>query len=78
VETDDLEVLVKELQARLDALESAAVNKPYVEGARARCFAELPHPDLVFQRGPNKYLCPCGQVYEKNGKGGIREVASGS
>lgn len=36
-----------------------------------RCTAENPHDTLVYQRGPNIYRCRCGEVYQKNGRGGL-------
>lgn len=36
-----------------------------------RCTAENPHATLTYQRGPNVYRCLCGQIYQKNGRGGL-------
>ena len=52
-----------------DAIRAAAPTA--VPGIQ--CVAEMPHDTLVYQRGPNRYLCRCGKRYEKDGHGGLRE-----
>jgi len=65
-----------ELEAKLNELDAAMM----ILGTRLavqsqRCAPELPHPNRVsFMRGPNLYVCECGQVYEKDGKGGLKEI----
>lgn len=44
-------------------------------GTSTKCDAALPHDELGYMRGPNKYRCRCGNVYEKDGHGGLREVS---
>jgi len=42
-----------------------------------QCRADYPHDaKLRYQRGPNVYVCECGKRYEKDGKGGLRDVAA--
>jgi len=41
---------------------------------RNQCVETRPHDMMVFQRGANVYLCECGMVYRKDGKGGLLEV----
>jgi len=38
------------------------------------CTPVNPHDTMTYQRGPNIYHCRCGQTYEKDGHGGLREV----
>jgi len=39
------------------------------------CSADNHHQgQMAYQRGPNIYHCRCGQIYEKDGRGGLREV----
>lgn len=40
-----------------------------------QCRAEYPHEGkLRYQRGPNVYVCECGQRYVKDGQGGLRDA----
>lgn len=45
-------------------------------GSASKCSASLPHGTLNYIRGPNLYRCSCGNVYRKNGHGGLEEVTS--
>ncbi len=68
---DDLAVTVADLQVELAALALRMTAVP-----SAQCSPAFPHPNrLSYLRGPNRYLCECGQVYEKDGRGGLREVS---
>ena len=58
--TQDQEIL--ELRARLDALEGGGLRK---------CTAENPHDGMMYDRV--QYVCRCGQIYLKDGRGGLRE-----
>lgn len=62
---DDLEKRVAAIEAR-----------PVRDGARAestvKCTADLPHDGMMYNG--ELYQCRCGQVYEKAGKGKLREV----
>lgn len=62
----------------VDLFELRAEIAKQLEGAirpaTIQCNAQLPHDTIVFQRGPNMYLCRCGMKYEKDGRGGLREV----
>lgn len=41
----------------------------------ALCSASNHHQGmLAYQRGPNVYHCRCGQIYKKDGRGGLEEV----
>jgi len=68
-------------QADLDVLiaQIAALEVRVTAASDSQCTPELPHPDrLVFLRqsaGYGYYMCSCGMVYEKNGRGGLREAA---
>lgn len=62
------------IEERLEALErrrGSTAAPPVLD----QCTADLPHPTMVFQRGPNVYMCPCGKRYRKNGQGGLMEVS---
>ena len=61
---------MQELEARLSVLEQ--------QFSAAVCTSKAPHGDMTFQRGPNLYHCRCGQTYEKDGHGGLREVVDGA
>lgn len=62
---------IQDLQERTSALE-AMVRKAGAGVASGLCNAEMPHAEMVFMRGPNTYLCRCGQSYRKDGQGGLR------
>lgn len=65
-QSDRLDALEAQMQTVLDRVS-------VVPGGQ--CSAERPHPNkLVFMRGPNHYACECGQLYAKDGKGGLQEV----
>jgi len=62
-------VTLAEVVARLVAVEATLQA-----GGAPQCTAALPHQNqLVFMRGPNKYLCQCGKVYVKDGMGGLKD-----
>lgn len=43
--------------------------------AGIQCTAARPHPDrMVFQRGPDVYVCDCTMIYRKDGRGGLVAV----
>lgn len=64
---------VGRLEDRLAEIEK---NAQWGDGGGTRCSAQRPHVDLLsFFRGPNEYRCQCGQVYVKDGAGGLKEVA---
>jgi len=65
----DANLKLEELESRLLNLE----NIPAPVSGRL-CNAALPHSDMTYLRGPNQYHCPCGQVYRKDGHGGLVEV----
>jgi len=43
-------------------------------GVGKLCTPTNPHDTMTYQRGPNLYHCRCSQTYEKDGRGGLREV----
>lgn len=44
-------------------------------GKATLCRAEYPHEGkLRYHRGPNVYVCECGQRYIKDGAGGLRDA----
>jgi len=64
--------------SRLDALEDALqrIENRLSATPGGRCSALRPHPDqLVYMRGPNHYACQCGQIYKKDGSGGLMEAS---
>jgi len=62
---------IEELTTRIEALEARGPSPG------GRCSSVLPHVGrLSFMRGPNLYMCECGQVYRKDGVGGLMEVVS--
>lgn len=60
---------IDSLYARIAFLERAVVQ---TQGSQ--CTAEMPHDELVYQRGPNIYRCRCGMVYRKALGGALAEV----
>lgn len=62
------------IEERISLLEAATrVSADY---GTAGCTAERPHPgQLVYLRGPNRYDCPCGKSYLKDGAGGLKDVS---
>jgi len=68
---EDLAELDLRLTARAEQMEATILARlSGVQGGQ--CTAENHHPGkLAYHRGPNTYHCQCGQVYRKDGKGGL-------
>jgi len=68
---EETDAVVRGLQ-----IEVAAIGRRLNVSSGALCTAERTHPGkLTFIRGVNEYICECGQVYRKDGQGGLQEVA---
>lgn len=57
-----------EIEQRLATLEGG--------GAGSRCTAQNPHDTLTWDR--RQYTCRCGQIYRKDGYGGLMEAPRGT
>jgi len=65
----DLNTKLDNLAGQVQVLTARLANAP-----SGQCSADLPHiGKMSFRRGPNTYHCECGQVYHKDGHGGLRE-----
>lgn len=58
---------LEDLASRIEALEKRRERGGGAAAVDPQCTSEVPHPDLVFMRGPNLYVCRCGKRYMKNG-----------
>lgn len=63
-------------QGELDSIYAriASLERKAESGQGSQCTAEMPHDQLVYQRGPNLYHCRCGMVYRKALGGVLAEV----
>lgn len=66
----DLRADIAELRHSIDLINT----RLRVQGG-VQCTELRPHDTLVFQRGPNVYVCECAKVYRKDGHGGLMEVS---
>jgi len=60
---------IEELKEQIDL-----INTRLRQAVGVQCTEARPHDTLIFQRGPNVYICECAMVYRKDGKGGLTEV----
>jgi len=69
---------LEDLEGRLDTLARTVdtLSLRLTATGTGRCSPAYPHPEgLSFMRGINQYICQCGQIYQKDGQGALREVA---
>lgn len=63
------ELSLDDLDIRLKVLER---QRPVAGGQPEQCTAAMPHDTMMYNG--EVYQCRCGMVYEKAGKGVLREV----
>lgn len=69
--TQDSEDRIAQLEVAVESL----LKERVLPLSGPQCGPERPHPNkLSYMRGPNQYLCECGMVYVKDGKGGLKEA----
>lgn len=69
-----MQARIEELAGRVRVLEDALedVGAPSSPASVEKCSAFNPHTTLRWDG--HQYVCRCGQVYRKDGRGGLMEV----